>query len=258
MPDFGSANTGVFSLSEASIFIGPQADLYKLNESNRIGLTKSFNLKSDVGYVELTEGILNLVVDSQMNKSNLTSSFEVYEYTSKNLAYSLGLDGSTLSPTGAATTIPAGTTGTSETPEMTVTVASPTGITAGKWVVIQGPEQDQMYFDEVASVVTDAVTLTYGVPETLASATMRVVNPIDLGSSKAQPYLSLKAVGQLTDGSPMGVLVPKLRITKGFALALTSKQHGNLPFETTVYRPVSTDPFFSDFSNRSAIMFVPT
>jgi len=255
MATFGAAKTGTFMLGEASIMIGAQSDLYKLTPTQHgLGLVKNFQLKSDTGYVDLTQGVQNNIVDSAMNKSQLSASFEVYEYNAKNISYALGLNGSLLTNTSNATTVSvAESTGTYASPDMSLSVTSATGLAAGNWIVVQGASDDQIYVDKIASIATNVLTLTYGIPDSLlAGAVVRLATSLDLGSTIDQPYLSMAAVGKLRDGTLVRVNVPKIRITKGFNLHFDTKAYGNMPFEATCYNLVTTDANFADFQTRVA------
>lgn len=257
MADFGAAKSNQFMLGEATVMIGPQADLYKLNPATHaVGLVKNFQIMSDTGYVELTQGVQNNVVHSTMNKSSLRSTFEVYEYTSKNLAYAQGLDGSALVTNTVATTISGATTGTYGTPDTTIDLALATGFAVNDWIMLQGATDDEIYVDQIATLVSTAATLVHGIPAIVASGSaVKKITRTAMASSADQPFMSMAAVGKLADGSQVKVVVPKIRITKGFTLHFDTKNYGNMPFETTVYRPVSTDPIYTGFETRAADIF---
>jgi len=254
MADFGSAKTGSFFLSEASIYLGPQADLYKLNPATHLlGLVKNFSLSYDVGYVELTQGVQNQIVSSTMNKSQLKASWEVFEYTAKNIAFGLGMNGAALTSSPVVTTTSGAVTGTYASPDMTLAVVSATGLVANSWIIVQGATNEEIFVDKIASVATNTLTLTFGIPDNLQSgATVRLATNLDLASTAAQPYLSAAAVSTLSDGTLIRVNLPKVRITKGFTLKADTKAYANLPFEATIYNLVTTDPNYSNFVTRQA------
>ncbi|MDR3436434.1 hypothetical protein [Telmatospirillum sp.] len=255
MSDFGSAVSKTFMLGEATVMLGAQADLYLLTPNiNGVGLVKNFSLKGDVGFVDLTQGVQNQIIDSTKNKSQLNSTFEVYEYTAKNIAYALGIDGSSIvTSTLVATTTASAVTGTVASPDMSLPLTSATEFGVGNWILAQGATADQIYVDKIASIATNVLTLTYGIPDSLASgALVRLATNIDLASTVDQPYLSMAAVGKLRDGTLVRVNVPKIRITKGFTMAFDTKNYGNLPFEATVYNLVQSDPNYANFRTRAA------
>lgn len=257
MADFAAAKTNAFMLGEATVMLGPQADLYKLTPTNNgIGLVKNFQLVSDVGYVELTQGVQNNIVHSTMNKSMIRATFEVYEYTSKNLAYALGMDGSGLTTNTVATTLSGAVTGSVTTPATSIDLTSATGLAQGDWILIQGAAQDDIYVTQIASLTGTTATVSPGIPAAVADdSVVRKVTRTALASSVEQPFLSMAAVGKLADGTQVKVVIPKIRVTKGFTMQFDTKNYGNMPFEATVYRPVSTDPVYTGFETRAADIF---
>lgn len=88
----GEAKTTAFNIGTATVMIGPTEDVEKLNpKDHSIGLVKNFTTSSTDQYTDLTQGIQNDIVWSEKTGSDTTTTMEVYEYTSKNLAYALGL-----------------------------------------------------------------------------------------------------------------------------------------------------------------------
>lgn len=256
MATLGEALSNSFMLGDATVMLGPVADLYKLTPGEHsLGLVKNLTLKADSGYVELTQGVQNDVVHSTKNSSTVTAAWEVYEYSSKNLAYSLGLDGSDLETSEAAVALSAAVVGTAATPALAITVETGHTFVANDWIVVRGDDQDQIYVDKISAVDAGELTLTKGIPDSFTTGTVQKVNSIDVGSSEDQPFLAMAAVGKLADGSPVKLLIPKIRITKGFEVVFKSDAYGNLPFEASVYRPVKSDPFYADFKTQAAKIF---
>lgn len=94
MSSAGSAKTESFNLGAATVMIGPKEQVLDLTpEKHSIGLVKNFTFSANDQYIDLTQGVRNTVVYSVKTGSEITASMEVYEYTSKNLAYALGLEG---------------------------------------------------------------------------------------------------------------------------------------------------------------------
>jgi len=215
----GEAKTNAFMLGSATVMLGPQADLFTLAPSTHsIGLVKNFTTSSEPQYTDLTQGVKNTIVYSVMTSNRIRAQMEVYEYTSKNIAYALGLNGSALTAISASTTTTAAT----------------------------------------AAVATNTLTLNAALPVALASgAVVQKVNPIDVGSTADQPFLSAKIVGQLADGTEVGLLLPKVRITAGFTLGFTTDNFGNLPMEFTCYDLTSDDPNYAVFSGKQGMLFTP-
>lgn len=243
----GEAKSSNFLLGSATVMVGAQADLFNLNPTDHsIGLVKNFTLSSEPSYVQLTQGVKNTIVDSALTSNPVRATMEVFEATAKNINYGLGLDGSTLSSTGStyhpnATIAAAATTFVIAGSDVTST------FTAGSWVMIKEGD-DKVHIAKVASSAfstNTTVTFTgYAVPAGVSfttAANITKVVEIGVGSKVDQPYLSAKVVGLLSNGEPITMLFPKLRVVKGFSLAFTTENYGNLPFEFTPYEMTSSD-----------------
>ena len=102
----GLAKTDDFLFGTAEVMIGPHADLHDLNPAEHsIGLVKNVAVQQETQYQDLRQGVRNSIVFSKLNQSSVRLSMEVYEYTAKNLAYGLGLDGASLTPTTVSSTV---------------------------------------------------------------------------------------------------------------------------------------------------------
>lgn len=250
----GTALTNEFNLQTATVMLGAPADLYDFAPSTHsIGLVKNFRITSEPSYVELTQGVKNTIVHSTMNANNIRASMEVYEYTAKNLAYALGLDGSGVTTATTNTTV--GTAVPASPAQATVVVASATGITANKYVVIEVDTDDNFVVRKVVSVSSNTLTLDADLPAIAVGAKVRVVNRIEIGSKSDQPFLAAKIAGKTANGSKRVIYIPKMRITKGFDLGFVTDNYGNMPFEFTVYDLVSTDANYADFTNAPAAIY---
>jgi len=248
----GEAKTSAFMLGTATVMIGAQSDLFTLaHDTHSIGLVKNFTMTSEPGYTELTEGVKNQIVYSVMTSNVVKAQMEVYEHTSKNISYALGLNGSALAAQTTATTLSAAySAGTS------ITVTSAAGLTVGDYIQIQAGTDDKTFFRKITAIAANALTLNAAIPVAIANGSaVRKVNAIDIGSKKEQPFLSAKIVGSLADGTEIAIMIPKLRITNGFTLGFVTDNYGNLPFEFTVFDLVSTDPNYSEFRGVQAKLF---
>lgn len=250
----GLAKTNEFMLSTATVMLGAQADLYDLNPTEHsIGLVKNFTMTSEPSYVELMQGVKGSIVHSTMTANPVRASMEMYEYTAANLAYALGLDGSSKTPLTVNTTV--NTTVPASPAQNTLVLTSATGFTAGGTILIEVDTIDNFVTREIVSVATDTLTLDQNLPAIASGAKVYLVNTIDVGSKEDQPFFAAKIAGKLANGSHVVVLIPKVRITKGFNLAFISNDYANLPIEFQVYDMVSTDTFYADFSTVNARIF---
>jgi hypothetical protein len=215
---------------------------------------KNFTISNEPQYTDLTQGVKNQIVYSVMTSNRVSAQMEVYEYSAKNIAYALGLNGSTLAPIAASTTMSAASLAAATT----ITVTSATGLTVGSWISIQEGTEDKVFFRRIVTVATNTLTLNAPLPVALLSGcVVQRVNTVDVGSQLDQPYLSAKIVGTIADGTEIGILIPKIRITAGFTMGFTTDNFGNLPFEFTCYDLTASDPNYADFTNRQAVLFTP-
>lgn len=260
----GEAKTNAFMLGTATVMLGAQADLFDLNPTQHsIGLVKNFNLQVDQTYTELTQGVQNQIVFSVRTGNKVMGTMEAYEYTGANLAYALGQEGyrAAAAVTGSGTVMssPAATT-TAFT--LTATAAS-LGIVVGSYVKVQTGNSDQIIIRKVSAVLGSRITVSPALPAFPAvGATVSEMNVLGLGSNSCaeSTFVAAKIVGTLADCSEVVLLLPKVKVTKGFALAFNSGDFQNLPLELTVYDLLPTDPHyaaFSEFGNASAMLLTP-
>lgn len=263
----GAAKTKNFMLSTATVMIGPPEDLHKLNpDAHSLGLVKNFQMSADPTYIELSQGIKNATVMSVKSNDGIKCSFEVYEYTAKNLAYAAGLDGSSMISTAAMKTIwiaSAAYAKAGKTIEVSSDITSDLG--AGDYVFLQNGVDDKVHIAKIASAVyaTTKTTITIatgyepdddvGFP---VGSRIGKVKRLDIGNEDVQPEFSAKVVGLLPkDNAPFTILYPKVKVTKGLGVAFQTDNFGNLPFELTPYAGVPDDPFYSEYAEASAILF---
>jgi hypothetical protein len=256
---FGLAKTNAFMLGTASVLIGAQADLFDLNPADHsIGLVKNFSMSAEPGYVELTQGVKNTVVFSVLNANPVRASMEVFEFTGQNIANGLGLDGSLQTAQTDASTI--GTQVVGDNTVVAIPVASGASFAQDDYIMIPygTADEDKYLVRKVASISMNTLTVDKPIPTGITLAVgkaVKVVSMIGVGSKTEQPFLSAQVVGTLADGKEIAILIPKLRITKGFTMAFQSDNYGNLPYEFTVYDLVATDPHFADFAGDQARIF---
>lgn len=252
----GEAKTNSFMLGSATVMLGPQADLFTLSPANHaIGLVKNFTIQNEPQYTDLTQGVKNQIVYSVMTSNRVTAQMEVYEYTSKNIAYALGLNGSSLAAISATTTVALAISAAATT----IVVGSGAGLVIGDWISIQEGTDDKVFYRRITNIAT-VTTLTLNAPIPVAMAAgcvVQKVNAIDVGSTLDQPFLSAKIVGSLADGTEIGLLIPKIRITAGFTLGFTTDNFGNLPMEFTCYDLTADDANYAVFQGKQALLLTP-
>jgi hypothetical protein len=252
----GTAKTTNFMLGSATVMIGQQADLFKLTPAlHSIGLVKNFTLTGEPNYIELTQGVQNTVVDSQINANAIRATMEAYEYTAANISYGLGLDGSVVAPFTTVGSVATQVVGDNTVVVVSVGTGEGTPFVAGNTVAIEINTDDGVLIRKIVSKSSDALTLDYAIPTGTTipvGAKVRKMNVVDIGAKVSQPYLAAQVTGVLGNGDRITLLIPKLRIVRGFSLAFTTQDYGNMPIEFTAYDLVSTDTYFSYFGGATS------
>lgn len=258
----GEAKTNAFMLGTATVMLGDREDLFDFTPANHsIGLVKNFNLTVDQSYTDLGQGLTNQTVFSVKTGSKIMATMEAYEYTGKNLTYALGLEGFNA---GGAITASSSIIGT-PTPTTTGFTMSGAlaGLVVGNYIKIQTGNNDQVLVRKVATITGAALTFVKPLPVPPAEgATVSKMNVIPLGSSTAceDTFVAAKIVGTLADCSEVVLLLPKVKVTKGFNMAFNSNDFQNLPLELTVYDLLAADDHyaaFAEFGNASAMLLTP-
>lgn len=252
----GNAKTDKFMLGTATVMIGPQADLLDLNpDQHSLGLVKNFQVTSAPQFTELRQGVKNNLVYSVMTENTVTASFEVFEYTARNLGYGLQLNGEDYSASlsAAVGALASAIDGTS-TPVTDLPLGSGEGanFTVGDHIVIDAGD-DLVVTREITAITVDSLTISPNIKLAIpAGASVKKVNSLAVGTKSDPDYFSLKAVGRAANGEAMVLLLPKIRITGGFTLAFQQDDFGNLPMEVTAYDKLASDPLYSRYANKQA------
>lgn len=248
----GEAKTEAFMLGTATIMLGAMADLMQLGTAQSIGLVKNVTPKSTPGFTDLTQGVKNTLVYSVMTANDVVIDGEMYEYTGKNLSYSLGLDGSSVVATDVVGTV--GTAITAPTPPALTVLTLVLGTGEGAdfavndHVFVEIGSGDQVFPRKITAITTDTLTVDYGFPVAIPLGTkVSKVNVTPVGSLADQPYLACKIVGKLANGDDIVMLVPKVRVVSGISLAFKTDKFDFIPLQLKVYDLVSTDPFYTYF-----------
>lgn len=256
----GNARTSRFQFSTATICVGPQADQKILTPVRHgIGLTKNVKVDANATKIDLTQGITNDIVASVTNNLPIMASAEVYEYTARNLAYGIGLEGDGLTTMGVPVPVTAAVASGATSVSIAGADATTLGVAVGDWIFIQEALDDQVHVAKLSGVASGTLTFTgYPVPTTTSFSTgARVgkMNKIDADPNKANVNQAVRIIGvSLKDKSPLVLHFPKCRITRGFSMAFSSENFGNMPFEFTPLTPISDDPGYDpEFSKRMSV-----
>lgn len=262
----GTAKTDRFHFSTASVLVGKQSEFKSLNEAaHSIGLVKNVSVPADPTIVDLTQGITNDVVDQQVTGVNVRASMEVYEYTAKNLAYGLALDGTqTKFDSVTFTTQPLQAAVNAGATTFVMVGDHTTDFVPGAYGFLQEGSDSYVHIFKVTSSAFAAgnttVTITgYPVPTGMTFSTANgragVSNKIDYDPNAISSYLSCRIIGTMkADKRPVVLHFPKIRILKGFNMRFAADNFGNMPFEFTPYTPIPTDAGYSaDFPHRMSV-----
>jgi len=254
----GLAKTQSFQFSTASVLIDKMANQLVLNSAaNSLGLTKNLQFAVETGFADLTQGIMNQTVASLVNKFSIKASVEIFEMSSRNLAYGLGLDGTNITnfvPFAADTGLSAAVAAaaTSVTVPGDVHLQFP----AGGWGYLQQGRDDAVHIFQCSAAAVFASGITtitftgFPVPAGMSFDTIigncGAINKIDANPTLANQYFAVRLVGiTAMDQRPIIIHMPKCKVTKGFAMAFDDKNFANLPFEFEPMVPISTDPGYS-------------
>lgn len=252
----GTAKTNEFMLATATVMLGAPEDLHDLNPlEHSIGLVKNFTMSAEPGYTELTQGVKNSIVHSTLTSNPVRASMEAYEYTAKNFGYALGLQNADqLTPFATETTLAALVDGGSPTAD-DATLTSATGIVANDYVLFMKDNDDDFIVRQVTNVATNVITVNHPLPDMPAGTKVKKVHSLGVGSKDDQPFYAAKIAGKLVSGEPVVILIPKVRVSRGFNLAFVSDNYSNLPLELSIYDLVSTDDFYTEFNGEQARLF---
>lgn len=252
----GEAKTDQFMLGTATVMIGPQSEVFDLNPAEHsIGLVKNFQVQSQPGFTDLTQGVKNTQVYSVHTSNDVNTSMEVYEFTAKNLAYALGLDGSTLAQNTVESAVASAADGSSSpVTEITVDAGEGGNFADDDQLLISVDNQDNIITRKVSSITTDTLTVDKGINQLVpVGALVRKATVLRIGSTDLEnTYYSAKVVGKFVNGKDIVVLFPKIKVVAGFTMAFQSSDYGNLPFEFKLFDSVTTDPHYADFNGEQA------
>ncbi len=259
----GEATGKKFMLATATVMFGDPANLFQFTpEVNSIGLVKNVMAKQVRGSVELTQGLYNDVVDSKDNSRKDTIEFENYEYSAKQLAYGLGLDGGTLTTLNVVGSIAVAVAATTlGTATMTLTTAAgPLGFAVGNWVMISVPGGggDRVQMRQISAIAGAVLTFSVPVKRDMPLGTqVYKANFIPVGQKTQTTQLGCVISGNTSDGTPILLAYPKVRVVQGFSVGFQTQAYQNMPFVLDVFDSVPGDPHYALCqANKNAKCFI--
>lgn len=244
-----------FLLGEATLMIAPYADATSVFELtpdlHSVGMVRNVTLNQESDQVELRKGIQQNLVDSKKSNVRTSLSAEVFEFSAQNIFYSLSV-GQT------ATAVKRGKLKTAANgAQATIVVNSdplpgdPTsGISAigdvpnGATVLLQipGAANDYVLPVKVTAATSGAgpdYTITAAIPAGMSfpvGTKVWVVNEVPVASTAEQDFFKVKVVGTLSNNErPVTLILPKVKIMKGFQIQFDEGNYTSMPFEFAPY-----------------------
>lgn len=261
----GEAKTTDFMLGTATVMIGNPEDLYKLNpEEHSVGLVKNFSIEATKERSDLTQGRTNDIIFTLTTSATTRGTFEMYEFTEKNLAYALGLDGGELvSHEGDPHVVK--TSASFSTGSVTVDLVDGMGqnIEVGNTVSLRDPVSENIVVGQVKDVTgistgtATTATVEVEIPdndmawEVPAGTYVSLVTVLEVGSTDVDRDFCAKVQGQLANGKWITLLIPKIRVSSGLTMAFGTDSFGNAPFEFTPLKVTPSDNYYSAFKGTS-------
>ncbi|MDD4864778.1 MAG: hypothetical protein PHE38_12305 [Alishewanella agri] len=253
----GDARTTNFMLGTAEVMIGPRDKMHELNpEQHSLGLVKNFNAEAQKENTDLGQGVQNVTIFTRTTGITSRASCEVYEYTAKNLAYALSLEGSQFQPiTGTVRKLTAASVNGADKTH-TLTADSPVDAQAlviGGYVTLREPQNNNITLAKIQQI-TPALIVEVDVGTKIfpVGTEVQACHVLAVGSSAESEEFAAKIVGQLADGTWVTLLYPRIRITSGMSMAFQTDNYGNMPFEFTPMRLVAGDKYFDEMNGRLA------
>lgn len=258
----GEARSSNFMLGTATVMIGPRDKLYELNpQEHSLGLVKNFVCESTKEQLELGQGVQNTTVFTRSTGSTTRGTFEAYEYTPKNLAYALSLDGGSVmdKPGTPRKTTALSTNGSDGTHTLTVdSPTTPQTIAIGDFVTLREPSNNNVYLAKVQQV-TPSMIVRVDVGNTKKfeiGTVVQACNVLAVGNSSESEEYAAKVVGQMADGTWVSLFFPRIRITSGMTLAFSTDNYGNQPFEFKPMQLIAGEKFYADYAGKMANLVI--
>ncbi len=252
--------TNAYLLGNATLMMCPFGeDPFAMTPADHsIGMVKNIAMNVESDTIELRNGIQQVLVDSQKSNVRTTLSAEVYEFSAKNLLLGLSMNKATSAPkrgklktavSGSATsTITVLTNPLPGDPTSGISAAG--DIPSGATILIQRANGEDDYVFPVRTTAATSgtggeFTVTAAIPAGVTFAagdTVWVVNEVPIGDQADQDFFSLKIAGTLSNyDKPVVMIIPKVKVIRGFQINFSETDYGNMPFEFTPYYLNSTE-----------------
>lgn len=239
-----------FVIGNATVMLAPyNADVFALTPTaHSIGMVKAVTITQEADQIMLRNGVAQNTVDTQKSNVSMTTTFEGYEFSAQNLIYALGLQGTSVKRLRGSLTLAVASGGTSLSINSNPVPGDPTSLIdatsdlpIGATLLLQkAGEPDNVYPCKLTAATTGTgpyVATIAALPAGISFAVgdiVWVVNEINAGSTEQDQYFCVKIVGKFSaNDEPIVVVMPKVKVAKGFNLSFSETDYSNLPFELT-------------------------
>lgn len=255
---FGAATSKKFVLENATVMLGPLGDGEDLiPDLHSIGLFKEATVNVNRTFTSLTQGVRQQKLDEQLTGEDIMVSGKGYEFGAKQIAYALGQDGHGLLSNGLRTT----TTVAETSGSSSITLALTTGLAVGNTLVI-GPKGD---LDAGLIAVIEAISgqvITLDRPLAMAlpvgsEVTQGRISYVG-GDNYVNTYKAMKVTSVATNGDPLVLVFPKVKVTSSFSMALSSSDYASIPFTFQSYAMTPDEDGYAQYraNDRAEMWFV--
>lgn len=249
-----SIRNNAFLLGEATLMLAPYSDPTSVFElvpaTHSIGMVRNVQVTEESDKVDLRKGVQQLLVDSKKSNIRVGITAEVFEFSAQNLFYSLSRALTVAAPkrgrlnaavNGSAATFTVVTDPVPGEPTTGLTVAA--DIPNGATLIIQSAADTDYVLPvrvtAATTLATNIFTVTAAIPAGMTfpvGSRVWIVNEIPLGDTAEQDFFKAKIVGTLSNNSkPVAVVIPKLKVMKGFQLNFDEGNYTSMPFEFDPY-----------------------
>jgi hypothetical protein len=248
-----------FLIGDATVMMAPQAtDVFSLTPAlHSIGMVKAVTVGMEADTIDLRHGIQQNLIDQKRSAVRTPVSFQGFEFTAQNLFRALGYSNVAIQRKHGTLTAPLAAAGTSASvASAPISGDSASGITgvgdipAGSTLLIQRDADSSYVFPvRTTGAATGAgpytVTLSSGVPTGMSFAIgdeVWVVNELGVGQQKDTDFFCMKIAGTLSNYDvPIVVVLPKVKVVRGFNLTFSETDYSNMPFEVSPFFLTATE-----------------
>ncbi len=233
----------------------------ELSPADGIGLMTDCTVSMTTNEVKLQAGFPQRTYATAVSSRDLVISGTFSEYTVTNFALLYGdKDAYLRSATATEADSTLGADSAAAATDLVLVASGGTGFAANDYIYIQSEsDKNDVYVAQIASVSTDTLTLTYGIPRAYATGS-RVVKTesIILGSETAIPPVTVQVVGFMPlDGEPFVYDIWKATVSGTVEVSNSTDAFGGLAYTITPLAPgqaeIDCDKFGTDPAKKAML-----